>query len=51
MKSQFAHCHLDKKTGLVWCMHLNGSWAPPFTAYDVSGDEDDESETAITSKK
>ncbi len=30
MSTQFAHCHLDENTGLVWCRHLNGSWAPPF---------------------
>lgn len=30
MGVQFSICVPDYKRGLVWCQHLNGSWAPPF---------------------
>lgn len=32
--SQFVHCHPDYEKGVVWCQHLNGSWAPPFPMLD-----------------
>jgi hypothetical protein len=28
--SNFQHCHVDQKTGLMWCRYPSGSWAPPF---------------------
>jgi hypothetical protein len=27
--SDFAYCYVDEKTGMTWCKHHNGSWAPP----------------------
>jgi hypothetical protein len=36
MSAKFAHCHFDETTGLVWCHHHNGSWAPPFKVSTTS---------------
>lgn len=50
--SKLEQCHIDQKTGLMWCKHPNGSWAPPFqvskkdssdeTQNLVVNDDDDE---------
>ncbi len=32
MSNRFAHCH--RSGDVVWCMHHNGAWAPPFPADD-----------------
>jgi hypothetical protein len=41
--SNFDHCHYDSATGLMWCKHPNGKWAPPFRVdakeKDSSGEE------------